>query len=293
MAKLAKKVHEHLEKARSSALAAVETYNRPGQAFRTRTFAVLISIAWTGLFHAIFFRRGVKPFYTRLSGGRGTRYEKVEGDPKHWELQECVNQYYGDLNPPERENLRFLVRLRNKIEHRDHPELDPALFGECQANLLNFEDMLVSEFGRQNSIGDRLVLALQFSAIRPREQDQMRQIEEITALIKEKRIPVASAGLLKPGQVVTRLQALVPHEVNLHTHTKAWQHFKARPAAGSKQPDRTKADFCIYDHLLGGYGYTEAWVRLLTEVLSDPIKYEEIVGQPPVATSSMQAPRAR
>ena len=33
-----------------------------------------------------------------------------------------------------------LVALRNKIEHRDHPELDPALYGECQATLMNFEE---------------------------------------------------------------------------------------------------------------------------------------------------------
>jgi Domain of unknown function (DUF3644) len=55
------------------------------------------------------------------------RYVKIDGDPKHWELSECLKQHYGDKNPPERRNLEFLIGLRNKIEHRHLPELDPAL----------------------------------------------------------------------------------------------------------------------------------------------------------------------
>jgi len=31
--------------------------------------------------------------------------------------------------------------LRNKIEHRSMPQLDPSIFGECQAMLLNFDEM--------------------------------------------------------------------------------------------------------------------------------------------------------
>lgn len=54
-------------------------------------------------------------------------------------MPKAIQQYYGDQNPPERENLRFLIGLRNKIERRSLPELDLSLFGECQAALLNLE----------------------------------------------------------------------------------------------------------------------------------------------------------
>ena len=64
-----------------------------------------------------------------------------------WDLAECVRRYYLGNNPPQRANLEFMIRLRNKIEHRDHPELDPTLYGEYQAMLMNFEELLASEFG--------------------------------------------------------------------------------------------------------------------------------------------------
>jgi hypothetical protein len=154
-------VKDNLEKARHSCLAAVETYNRPGPSFRTAQFVVLIIIAWTGLFHAIFYRRGTKPFYK----DKRNRFVKVGGDPKHWELSHCLNQYYGDKHPPERKNLEFLIELRNKIEHRHLPHLDATLFGECQATLINFEALLTAEFGQKYALVDYLSLAIQFSQI--------------------------------------------------------------------------------------------------------------------------------
>jgi hypothetical protein len=129
MPKLPNKVKQHLEKARSSALSAVENYNKPGIAFRTRTYTILMVIACTAIFHAIFYRRGMKPWYVKRGTGKGIRYKRIEGEPKHWELGECLINYYGGNNPPEKKNLEFMIRLRNKIEHRNHPELDPALYG--------------------------------------------------------------------------------------------------------------------------------------------------------------------
>jgi len=65
MARLAREVAIHLEKARESAFLAVETYNRPRTSFRSGGYIVLMCIAWTALFHAIFFKRNVKPFYRK------------------------------------------------------------------------------------------------------------------------------------------------------------------------------------------------------------------------------------
>ena len=46
---LAQVVADHLAKAKDACLAAVTNYNRPGTAFRTRTYTVLMVIAWTAL----------------------------------------------------------------------------------------------------------------------------------------------------------------------------------------------------------------------------------------------------
>ena len=115
MPRIARKVKDHLEKARDAALAAVGNYNRPGVDFRTRTYTLLMIVAWTALFHAIFYRRGKKPWYVLSGSGRGIRYHKVDDEPKHWELSECLRQFYGDDNPPERRNLEFMIRLRGQV----------------------------------------------------------------------------------------------------------------------------------------------------------------------------------
>lgn len=162
---LPRSVRENIEKCQMSTISAVETYNRPGRRFRTAQFLVMIMIAWTALFHAIFFRRNINPWYKR-----GSRYERIDGEPKHWSLSECLSKHYRTQQPPERKNLEFLLGLRNKIEHRHIPELDPSLYGECQAALLNLEELLVKEFGEKYSLEDQLAISLQFSSVVPEEK---------------------------------------------------------------------------------------------------------------------------
>lgn len=154
-----------IQKARESALLAVETYNRPTATFRSAAYVVLMIIAWTSLFHAIFVRRHMKPYY-RKPGSK--RYQKIEGDFKRWELGECLSQHYKDQNPATRKNLDFFLMLRNKIEHRSFPQLDTEIFGECQAMLMNFESLLCNEFGDRYALSAGLSFALQFSRSFPK-----------------------------------------------------------------------------------------------------------------------------
>jgi Domain of unknown function (DUF3644) len=173
-----KTVKSNLEKCRSAAIAAVGSYNRPGSGFRTAEYLVMITIAWTALFHSIFYRRLQRPWFQRKTSGAGTaiRYSKIDGEPKHWDLAECLKQYYGSGNPPERKNLEFLLGLRNKIEHRHLPELDASLYGECQAALLNLEKMLTEEFGRKYALTEQLAVSLQFSRTIPAEKRRTAQV---------------------------------------------------------------------------------------------------------------------
>lgn len=172
MPKLSNSVVANLHKARESATLAIETYNRPGTAFRSAVYIVLMVIAWTALFHAIFFKRKIKPFYRR-KGSR--RFEKIEGEYKAWELGECLRQFYKEQNPSARKNLEFIIGLRNKIEHRYLPALDMDIFGECQALLMNFEELLCDTFGENHALASSLVYALQYSKIsEPSQQKAMR-----------------------------------------------------------------------------------------------------------------------
>ena len=129
-------------------------------------------MAWNAFFHAYFYKKNQKPWYqTRKSIHKsGVRYEKVDNEPKHWDLSKCIAEYFRDRQSPVRANLEFLVGLRNKIEHRDLPALDLNLYGECQAALMNLEDHLVQEFGDRHGLQESLSLSLQFSCASQREQ---------------------------------------------------------------------------------------------------------------------------
>jgi hypothetical protein len=148
-----------LEKSRDSALTAVEIYNKPAVSFKSGGYIVLMVIAWTSLFHAIFFRNKIKPFH-RDKGGR--RFLKLEGDYKYWELDTCLNEYFkSDSGNPIKLNLEFFCKLRNIIEHKSLPELDSNIFGECQALLLNYDEILEKEFGAKYCIRELLTFSLQ------------------------------------------------------------------------------------------------------------------------------------
>ena len=164
-------VRDNVEKCRSAAIAAVDVYNRPGPRFRTAHYIILIVLSWTALFHAIFYKKAIKPWYKKKGANpKGDRYVRVDDDPKHWDIAGCLRQHYGSENPPERRNIEFLVGLRNKIEHRNVPELDAGLYGECQAALLNLESMLSTEFGSRYALTEQLAISLQFSGIVPSEK---------------------------------------------------------------------------------------------------------------------------
>jgi hypothetical protein len=55
-------VKKSLEKARDSALLAVEIYNKPAVKFKSGGYITMMVIAWTALFHSIFFMGKAKPF---------------------------------------------------------------------------------------------------------------------------------------------------------------------------------------------------------------------------------------
>jgi len=155
---LPRQVKAALEKAHDSALLAVEVYNKPAVTFKSGAYITLMVIACTSLFHSIFFRQKKKPFYKGDNG----RFLFLDGDFKHWELDECLRQYFGsDVMNPVRKNLEFFIPLRNKIEHRSMPELDPSIFGECQAMLLNFDEMIEKEFGAKYCLRESLSFSLQ------------------------------------------------------------------------------------------------------------------------------------
>ncbi len=97
---------------------------------------------------------------------------------------------------------------------------------------------------------------------------------------KRKVTPVASADLLRPTEVVNLVAERLPFRFTTSTHTSCWHHYKVRPPTNSGEPEATNGDFCRWDRLHKGYGYTRTWVDKLVNELSDQATYEMIVGIP-------------
>ena len=149
-------------KARGSALLALQVYNNPTTVFRTEGFVVLMVIAWTAILHAVLKKRGDPCVYTGDTG----KPLIVDGDEKWFELKDCLRHYFGDANPPVRANLQFFIGLRNRIEHRFVPAIDPFVAAECQAMLFNFDELLVEHFGDFYALRESLAMPLQTANVR-------------------------------------------------------------------------------------------------------------------------------
>ena len=168
-------IDTYIEKSREAALLAIQIYNNPSVKFRTEGFIVYMMISFTALFHAYFEKIGIDYWYVNKETGLP---EMINGDKRYWELSTCVNEFYMDTQTPEKENLKLCIEIRNKIEHRFYNSIDLNLSGYCQSLLLNYEMLLISEFGEYFSLGgSQLSLALQLSSYNNKQQKVLNVIQ--------------------------------------------------------------------------------------------------------------------
>lgn len=140
----------------AEACLAVKLYNDPSEKRSFEAFIVHMHTAWLYLLHAELQRDGIDYRYRQKDKPRC--FEKVDGEPKRWELAKCVVERWPEQSPV-RANIEFFIALRNKIEHRYtrfQQELALAVGGKSQALLLNFEEELTTQFGVRFSLATRL-----------------------------------------------------------------------------------------------------------------------------------------
>lgn len=145
-----------VDSACAEACLAVRLYNDPTEARSFEGFIVHMHLACLYLLHAQFQRDGVDYRYHQIDNPR--RLEKVNGEPRTWELAKCVRVRWPDQSAA-RANIEFFIALRNKIEHRYtkfQQELALAVGGKSQALLLNFEEELTTQFGPNFSMATKL-----------------------------------------------------------------------------------------------------------------------------------------
>lgn len=157
---------ELVHKSKESALAAVQLFNNPLITFKSELFIVTICIAWTYLLHAYYRKKGVEyRHYNRTPGGRRRFVKTKHGADKHWELGRCLNENTCPLDKDTCNNLRFLIGLRNEIEHQMTTRIDNSLSAKFQACVLNYNHYLKKLFGDAHGIDRHLAFSLQFSSI--------------------------------------------------------------------------------------------------------------------------------
>ena len=331
-----------LVKARESALAAVKCYNDPSVGYRTEQLIVLMLIAWNSLLQAILTRDGID-YFKRDDEGNPI---KVAGREVVLSTADLVN-VMGTNKVPQAvaSNIKFFVGLRNHIVHRYLPQIDTSVAGEAQAMILNFERLLIAEFGDEAALGDRFTVPLQLSEFRQTEtlkkiqaglpyevsnylssqRDQLSEeilsdhryclriffvpvtanrersadtvarfihpdlvTPELQDLLHESSIvtkrvirPVASAGLMRPRQVVREVKKRLLFNFTMNSHTSCWKYYEVRPPYGVSDPSATESQYCLFDSLSNGYGYTESWIDKIVTDLSDPVTYRAVVGRDP------------
>lgn len=160
-----------LDGASEEALLAVDLYNQPSQPRRLEGFLVHMHIAWTYLLQTEF-RKDGKDYYYRLPNGR---FEKVDGEPKAWDLSRCVEERWSDASPVQK-NLELTIALRNKIEHHYQEAITLVTSGYAQALLLNFEDELTTKFGEGRTLGDRLRFPVFVGDITPLGNTRIKEL---------------------------------------------------------------------------------------------------------------------
>ena len=154
---------ELLQKSREAALNAVQSFNNPLTTFKTETFIVLMVIAWTYLLHAYYRSQNIEYRYYN-QGPKRRRFirDSSTGAFRYWELKQCLNERACPLDKPTKNNLLFLIGLRNEIEHHQSAGVDERLSGRYLACCLNYERYICELFGEQYSLGTMAAFTLQF-----------------------------------------------------------------------------------------------------------------------------------
>jgi hypothetical protein len=159
-----REVEEHVIKAREAQIAAVQIFNNPMINFRTEIFIVLTVIAWTYLLHAFYRKCGVDFRYYRIVDGKRTPTLTEDGLDCYWELTSCLDCERCPLPSAVKENLRFLIKIRNAIAHRLTGHIDLKIASKLQASALNFNTWLADEFGAEYRIDSDFGVAIQMSS---------------------------------------------------------------------------------------------------------------------------------
>lgn len=119
--------------------------------------------------------------------------------------------------------------------------------------------------------------AMTFVKMDELDATQKAAMDQVQTIIRDKHVPVANLGFLKPTEVAAKVAAGLGQAFSVHDHTKAWRYYGVRPPTGDPKPEATKAQFCVWDTTFQQHVYTEAWAAYLLRHLSDQKTYDAVI----------------
>jgi hypothetical protein len=90
-----------------------------------------------------------------IAGAREVE-KTANGAEKYWELGRCLRENRLPLERGVKQNLAFLIELRDEIEHRSTNRIDDTVSAKLQACCINFNDSIKQLFGPQFGLERRL-----------------------------------------------------------------------------------------------------------------------------------------
>lgn len=203
-------------------------------------------------------------FETLLTDKFGTYY--ALNNTLSFPLQISSTRNHEQTKALKKVESKHYLELKNYIDSY-RTSLEDAVYAD---NQYSFRIFLVPQVGNHKNSSD---CAIEFIRYDPKHPEEFDAIKRNIALIREKRVPVANQGKLKPKMVCDKLSKRLGITVNLTLHTSAWKYYGVRK---SGKQDDCKVDYCQFDEAHRDYVYTQAWVDFLAERLSDPVELEKV-----------------
>lgn len=149
-------------------------------------------------------------------------------------VRNFIDDFQVDMDPEVIEDSRYEFRVHLVRQLGPKTEADLALNFVREDDLSEEERMTLAGLGREG-----------------------------TVIVREQERQVASAGLLKPTQVMERVHAAIPYVYNMHHFAQSWKHLGVRPPGGADHPERTDERYCVYDKPHRDYLYKPVFVDKL------------------------------
>ena len=306
---------ERLIRAREAMILAVQIFNSSALKFKTEVFSVLANIAWTYLLHEYYERNNITLVErdgrslllsqmidrqdSPLSDGvrNNLRHIKeIRDEVEHmlfrkgdlmWQglFQACCLNFDNFLRKHFGESLSLAHELSFALQFQkldieqvntlNQYEIPP----EISAIDARMSENLTPEQQQDIEYQFRVIYTLD-SASRGRAHFQFfnpdssegKQIRNILVNYK----PADDLYPYKPKKVCELVESKTGKRFTLNNHTQAWKLFRARPNSGSKQPQNTHKEYCIYHSAHRDYTYSEQWIDHLVHQVNDPQKLSAI-----------------